>query len=580
MVPENDGPEDHEIDRLRAQLAAAERLAELRAQAERVRNSIERIDTEIEKSQPAPPPDSSAANNRPASKANRAKSDEEFQKRQNEQKEKERSAITSEGWRNSGLKQKLWIVFGLLVIAGGVAAAALTGQSNGAASVQAGQNNDGTNSNSVAASETNKPALKLDCDNEINDSRAITVTPNVEWSWSKSAGFGAIAVAFDDVDWETLTDKEKEKREKTAVTAATTVGTKAAIQKVFTHTYSIPALKAADYKKKYFIYATLIDGSQQNATANCEFVVRYKARKSSPVVSPTVPASTRRILGDRYRYMESSADVRVLQNKINDVLDTSMSVDGVYGPGTRRQHLRALNRLGLSTSRVPAVPAAAAPRATTTTVPRATKTTLPPTPQYKLWEFAGGKNVRWDPCQGSIRIGINPNNLLTVPQLNLWDDFFRIEAALLSRLTGLSVVYVGHNNYIPTTSWVDRKTVPADISFFFGPPGSSSLLTADRTSNFSGSTWNFDRDVTTDPSFYPLNNWFFHVDSDSFGRKNDSRYFKHDLLRAMGLASLDNGPKTEIMTWNADGVGSYGDPQYGPGDKIGLGLVGASNGCF
>ena len=168
---------------------------------------------------------------------------------------------------------------------------------------------------------------------------------------------------------------------------------------------------------------------------------------------------------------------------------------------------------------------------------------------------------------------------MTVPQLKLWDDFFRIEAALLSRLTGLSVVYVGHNNYIPTNSYVDGKTLPADISFFFGPPGSSQLLTADKTAQFADSFTSYGY-VATDPNFYPLDSFSIHVDSDNFGGIADSRYFKHYLLLGMGLADLDNGPETEIMTWNADGVGSYGDPQYGPGDKIGLGLVGASNGCF
>jgi hypothetical protein len=60
-------------------------------------------------------------------------------------------------------------------------------------------------------------------------------------------------------------------------------------------------------------------------------------------------------------------------------------------------------------------------------------------------------------------------------------------------------------------------------------------------------------------------------------------YFKTYLMNllgnAFGLADLEDGIETEIMSWGSYGSGSDQYPQWGTGDLIGFGLVGASNGC-
>jgi hypothetical protein len=60
-------------------------------------------------------------------------------------------------------------------------------------------------------------------------------------------------------------------------------------------------------------------------------------------------------------------------------------------------------------------------------------------------------------------------------------------------------------------------------------------------------------------------------------------YFKGFLMntlgRGFGLAPLDDGIETEIMSWGSNGSGSAEYPQWGTGDLIGFGLVGANNGC-
>ncbi len=174
---------------------------------------------------------------------------------------------------------------------------------------------------------------------------------------------------------------------------------------------------------------------------------------------------------------------------------------------------------------------------------------------------------------------MNPNNKLTVAQMELWDAALRIEAAELSRLTGLNVTYVGHVSLTPRNSYLEGSSTSADILIFFGPPGSSSLLEADENYFVQALlSWS---EKNTGGRFNELAGFQIHVNSDKFGKRvTDSRYIKHYLGRAFGPTSIPSGPRTELMTWGADGSGRYGDPKWGPGDKIAFGLVGASNGCF
>ena len=57
-------------------------------------------------------------------------------------------------------------------------------------------------------------------------------------------------------------------------------------------------------------------------------------------------------------------------------------------------------------------------------------------------------------------------------------------------------------------------------------------------------------------------------------------YLMNTLGKAFGLDDPGDDIDTEIMSWGGKGSGTWNDPDWGEGDKIGFGLVGASNGCF
>ena len=59
------------------------------------------------------------------------------------------------------------------------------------------------------------------------------------------------------------------------------------------------------------------------------------------------------------------------------------------------------------------------------------------------------------------------------------------------------------------------------------------------------------------------------------------KYLMFQLGGSFGLADLEDGIDTEIMSWTGWGSGSsWRDPDWGLGDRMGLALVGAGNGCF
>lgn len=76
-----------------------------------------------------------------------------------------------------------------------------------------------------------------------------------------------------------------------------------------------------------------------------------KTNNRTDVVTQTVASSSRTVLTSHYHFNEKSVRVRRLQRVLGNVY-----VDGIYGRQTRRAHVRALKRLGLPTSHVPAAP--------------------------------------------------------------------------------------------------------------------------------------------------------------------------------------------------------------------------------
>ena len=58
-------------------------------------------------------------------------------------------------------------------------------------------------------------------------------------------------------------------------------------------------------------------------------------------------------------------------------------------------------------------------------------------------------------------------------------------------------------------------------------------------------------------------------------------YLMNNLGSAFGVDKLDDGIDTEIMSWGGRGSSiNPGKPDWGEGDKIAFGLVGANNGCL
>jgi hypothetical protein len=216
----------------------------------------------------------------------------------------------------------------------------------------------------------------------------------------------------------------------------------------------------------------------------------------------------------------------------------------------------------------------------TTTTTRFVTTTTPAAARYILYEYQN-TNVRWDPCSGPIRVKINPNSYVSATRLAEWETHLTSVTSEISSISGLDIVYAG------ITSTPLRNTHPngrtsTDILFYVMPPGplgdpGGTVLDAESwgqpgywtVSDFTGQwgeIYSFD---------FAINANF--VEDSSHWWKQHLMYY---LGMALGLGELEENILTEIMGWYGWGSGSYGNPAWGPGDRIGLGLVGANNGCL
>ena len=209
-------------------------------------------------------------------------------------------------------------------------------------------------------------------------------------------------------------------------------------------------------------------------------------------------------------------------------------------------------------------------------------TTTIAVPRYKLDEFEN-RNMRWDPCKGVVSIKLNPNGYLTSSELSEWEPMLADLAVGISSLTGLNVVYSGTTS-IPLRAEHPTKRTSADILVFIGPYGTGHLVDEPADSNRFGAkpSW-------VDP--YNSDLWveIEAVDLQIAKRSDDvlanvltsrKKYLMNLLGNAFGLDDLEDGIDTEIMSWGGDGSGTWNDPDWGEGDKIAFGLVGANNGCI
>jgi serine/threonine protein kinase len=209
-------------------------------------------------------------------------------------------------------------------------------------------------------------------------------------------------------------------------------------------------------------------------------------------------------------------------------------------------------------------------------------TTTIAVPRYKLEELEG-KNVRWDPCAGPVTMKLNHGGRLSSTQLNDWEAGLLGLASEISDMTGLELLYLG------TTTAETRQEHPGgrphaggDILISIAPAGTSLMSGFDdsyfghRSLWWNGSTngiWEeveaFDIQVSTQDAT-----------SDAMWNGGDRGYLMYFLGESFGLLSPGDGIDTEIMSWGGSGSGTWNDPDWGEGDKIAFGLVGAGSGCI
>jgi len=209
-------------------------------------------------------------------------------------------------------------------------------------------------------------------------------------------------------------------------------------------------------------------------------------------------------------------------------------------------------------------------------------TTTIAAPRYKLDEFEN-RNIRWDPCKGAVSIKLNPNGYLTSTELGKWEPMLAVIAADISSFTGLNVVYSGTTS-IPLRMEHPGGRTSVDLLIFIGPIGTGLMVDSAPGSNLFGDT-----------HFYvDTNNTVIWAEMDAFdvqiAYRDDreladvlthrKKYLMNLLGRAFGLTSPGDDIDTEIMSWNGIGSGTRNNPDWGEGDKIGFGLVGANNGCI
>jgi hypothetical protein len=267
----------------------------------------------------------------------------------------------------------------------------------------------------------------------------------------------------------------------------------------------------------------------------------------------------------------------------------STTADSLIGSRHYAFRVRAINEDGRKGpwSDILPVPIPSVPVTTTTT----TTTTLPPPtttfqiastttsapPRYKLNEL-GGKNGRWDPCKGQIRMKLNHAGRLDSTQLNEWETELVSLASGIATATGLNFVYVGTTAQELAPEHPGEGRHPVDILVVVAPGGTG--LLEGKTAAWHSMIY---YDSYTDPVWSEIDYIEIQVTTSyatgssmwPYGKK----YLMNKLGHSFGLDGLDDGIDTEIMSWGSNGSGSSGDPQWGTGDLIGFGLVGANGGC-
>lgn len=240
-----------------------------------------------------------------------------------------------------------------------------------------------------------------------------------------------------------------------------------------------------------------------------------------------------------------------------------------------------------------AAPSSTAPSSSSSTVAvvRTTTTTEPPPPAYKLADFDGSQ-VRWNPCDVPISIYLNATGKLTTVQEASVARFLGTTAIELTEMTGLLVLYAGATSEKTSTKYRSGERILIQID----SPGNGVLRSSDGA-NIGSSYVSWDRSRggfrEIDHFDIQINSEFSEYFVDQSGLTNYGKWLlMNHLGTAMGLATLEDAdmigfgidnPRqmtNEIMYWGSNLPYSREEPTWGPGDQLGMVLVGATNGCF
>jgi hypothetical protein len=232
--------------------------------------------------------------------------------------------------------------------------------------------------------------------------------------------------------------------------------------------------------------------------------------------------------------------------------------------------------------RTPALPTTTTTVPVTTTTFQIVTTTESAAARYKLDEYEG-KNIRWDPCAGPVTMKLNHGGRLNSTQLNDWEVGLLELASEISNMTGLELTYMG------TTTTENRQEHPGDrphaggdILITIAPAGTGLMSDLDDSYFGDAQGWldGWTSGIWEQRDAYDIQVSTQDATSDAMWNGFKRAHLMYYLGFAFGLDSPGDGIDTEIMSWGGAGSGTWNSPDWGEGDKIAFGLVGASNGCL
>jgi hypothetical protein len=194
------------------------------------------------------------------------------------------------------------------------------------------------------------------------------------------------------------------------------------------------------------------------------------------------------------------------------------------------------------------------------------------TTAYTIHKNSNGTVTRWNPCDGVIKVKVNPAGGGTGA---LGDSINAIKA--LAAATGLKFTYDGTTTFVPRSTNTSKQPAKIVIAWAnrsqtdylpVGAIGEGGWRTTGTSTN-AGATWT-----------WKIVNGFVVIDpaarlTNGFGRGvTRGALLMHELAHVAGLGHTSQ--TSQVM---APALSSTSYATWGSGDRTGLGVVGASHGC-